>query len=56
MKQLRSKRPALKGISISGFGMDADIHKSRESGFSTHLVNPVSFAKLEAATRNIQEI
>jgi CheY-like chemotaxis protein len=40
--------PALR-IAISGFGMDADISKSLEAGFSEHLVKPVKLEKLEAA-------
>lgn len=41
--------PHLRGIAISGFGMDADIAQSRECGFSAHLTKPVSVRALEAA-------
>ena len=39
----------LRGIAISGFGMNGDIEKSLEAGFSEHLVKPVKLEKLEAA-------
>lgn len=48
LRHLRSKFP-IPGIAISGFGMDADIGKSLEAGFSAHLVKPVKLEKLEAA-------
>ena len=35
------ERHTLKGIAISGYGMDEDIRKSLEAGFSEHLVKPV---------------
>lgn len=40
--------PHMRGIAISGFGMDADIAQSRECGFSAHLTKPVTIRALEA--------
>jgi CheY-like chemotaxis protein len=48
LRYLRTERP-IRGIAISGFGMDTDISKSLEAGFSEHLVKPVKLEKLEAA-------
>lgn len=48
MRQLRASRP-VKGIALSGFGMEEDIRKSEEVGFSAHLTKPVDLAQLEAA-------
>jgi signal transduction histidine kinase/CheY-like chemotaxis protein len=48
MGRLREVRP-LRGIAISGFGMNGDLEKSLEAGFSAHLTKPVSFEKLEDA-------
>ena len=48
LRYLRAMRP-IRGIAISGFGMDADINKSLEAGFAEHLVKPVRLEKLEAA-------
>ncbi len=41
------------GIAMSGFGMDSDIGKSLEAGFSAHLVKPVKLEKLEAAIARV---
>lgn len=46
MREL-SRRHGLKGIAISGYGMQADIEKSREAGFLEHIVKPVNIQKLE---------
>jgi len=52
LRVLRAKHP-IRGIAISGFGMDADIGKSLEAGFSEHLVKPVKLEKLEAAIARV---
>ncbi|MDB6166118.1 MAG: sensor hybrid histidine kinase [Lacunisphaera sp.] len=46
MKLLR-ERHRLKGIALSGYGMEQDIVRSREAGFVGHLTKPVSFRTLE---------
>ena len=48
MACLRGMSP-VRGIAISGFGMNGDIEKSLNAGFSEHLVKPVKLEKLEAA-------
>jgi signal transduction histidine kinase len=52
LRVLRTKHP-IRGIAISGFGMDADIAKSMEAGFAEHLVKPVKLEKLEAAIARV---
>jgi len=52
LRQLRTKFP-IPGIAISGFGMDLDIGKSLEAGFSAHLVKPVKLEKLESAIQHV---
>jgi two-component system CheB/CheR fusion protein len=39
----------IRGIAISGFGMNGDVEKSMQAGFLEHLVKPVNLEKLEAA-------
>ncbi|MEO5722237.1 MAG: PAS domain S-box protein, partial [Chthoniobacterales bacterium] len=39
----------LPGIALSGYGMDDDIARSRQSGFYVHLTKPIDIASLEAA-------
>jgi len=48
LQHLRTKFD-IRGIAISGFGMDSDITKSLDAGFFAHLVKPVKLEKLEAA-------
>jgi signal transduction histidine kinase len=48
MRALRS-RYAVKGIAVSGFGMDEDISRSAESGYEKHLTKPVDLERLQAA-------
>jgi PAS domain S-box-containing protein len=48
MRELRD-RYGLKGIAVSGYGMEEDLRRSREAGFLEHLVKPVDVEKLKAA-------
>ena len=43
------------GIAISGFGMNGDISKSLEAGFSEHLVKPVKMERLESAIERVMQ-
>lgn len=38
-----------KGIALTGYGMEQDVSRSREAGFTTHLTKPVRMEALEAA-------
>jgi signal transduction histidine kinase len=42
-------KSGIRGIAISGFGMNGDVEKSMQAGFSEHLVKPINIEKLEAA-------
>jgi CheY-like chemotaxis protein len=52
MRQIRQKYD-VRGIALSGFGLDEDLQKSREAGFSRHLTKPVTFERLESAIREL---
>jgi signal transduction histidine kinase len=52
MKALRPRRH-LKGIAITGYGMDQDISLSKEAGFVTHLTKPVRREALDAALKTV---
>lgn len=52
MRQIRL-RSETKAIAMSGYGMEADIEKSQQSGFSEHLVKPVSVLHLEQAIQRV---
>jgi CheY-like chemotaxis protein/anti-sigma regulatory factor (Ser/Thr protein kinase) len=47
MKKFYSKQPLL-GIALTGFGMEDDIRKSYDAGFTHHLVKPIDLNKLDA--------
>jgi CheY-like chemotaxis protein len=52
MRQIRRIQPVV-GIALSGFGMEDDLRKSREAGFTEHLTKPIDYPRLEA---NIQRL
>ncbi len=52
MEQIRD-RHGIKGIALSGYGMEEDMRKSREAGFVDHVVKPVNVARLEAVIRRV---
>jgi CheY-like chemotaxis protein len=52
MKQLRAQMP-LKGIAMSGYGMRADLEKSKVAGFAAHLIKPFGPAELDAAIKKV---
>ena len=41
------------GIALSGYGMESDINKTKEAGFSEHLIKPVAIDRLEEAMRRL---
>jgi len=49
---MRDRHP-LKAIAMSGYGMEEDVRRSREAGFSEHLVKPVDISSLERAILNL---
>ncbi|HEX7252912.1 MAG TPA: PAS domain S-box protein [Thermoanaerobaculia bacterium] len=52
--ELRKIRP-VRGIVLSGYGMDADIARSISSGFDEHLIKPVNIRRLIAAISRIAQ-
>jgi signal transduction histidine kinase/ActR/RegA family two-component response regulator len=52
MRTIRRARP-LKGVALSGYGTEADIHASEEAGFSAHLTKPIVFNDLLATIRQV---
>jgi CheY-like chemotaxis protein len=54
MPQLKS-RYGLRGISISGYGMEVDLRNSATAGFSAHFVKPVDFQQLHGAVQRLAE-
>jgi len=48
-----SKRHAMPGIAMSGYGLEEDVSRSFDAGFSEHLVKPVRVTQLEQAVRRV---
>jgi signal transduction histidine kinase/CheY-like chemotaxis protein len=48
MQELSTTR-GLRGIALSGFGMENDVTRARAAGFSEHLTKPINFDRLEEA-------
>jgi signal transduction histidine kinase len=55
MRVLRQTR-GLKGIALSGYGMEEDIRLSYDAGFDTHLTKPVNLKMLEAAIARVSAV
>jgi len=55
MRELQTIR-SLRGIALSGFGMEHDVSKARAAGFSEHLTKPINFERLEEAIQNLLEL
>ena len=52
MRELRHSK-GLRGIALSGFGMEHDVHKARAAGFSEHLTKPINFERLEEVIHDL---
>ncbi|MBL9169498.1 MAG: PAS domain S-box protein [Verrucomicrobiales bacterium] len=49
MREILHRNPDVKGIALSGYGMESDLSKSKLAGFSIHLIKPVRMQSLEQA-------
>ncbi|MDB6075223.1 MAG: DNA-binding response regulator, OmpR family, containings and winged-helix, partial [Verrucomicrobiaceae bacterium] len=54
MEELRQKY-GLRGIMLSGYGMEEDMRRSREAGFIAHLVKPIDVNELRRGLRQLAE-
>ena len=55
MAELQKSR-GIKGIALTGYGMEQDMTRSREAGFVAHLTKPVSIQALEAALNAVVDL
>lgn len=56
MVKLRAAQPGLRGIALSGYGMEDDFARTREAGFANHLVKPVVFEQLTQALDELRPV
>ncbi|HVT82287.1 MAG TPA: ATP-binding protein, partial [Phycisphaerae bacterium] len=54
VRQIQGRR-RVPAIALTGFGMEEDIQRCLDAGFSAHLTKPVNFNKLEFALADIVE-
>ena len=52
MEQIRD-RYGIKGIALSGYGMEDDMRRSKGAGFVDHVVKPVNVAQLDATLQRV---
>ena len=52
MRQVRAMY-GLRGIALSGYGMDDDMRKSRDAGFVEHIVKPINLGQLQAIIQRV---
>jgi CheY-like chemotaxis protein len=52
MQKLLARGP-MRGIVLSGFGMEEDVKRSLDAGFSLHLTKPIDLQRLEAAIERV---
>jgi len=52
MRQLKAKH-ALRGVALTGYGMEDDMRNSREAGFLDHVVKPIDVGQLEAVIQRV---
>lgn len=53
LMQRAKERQRLKGIAVSGLGMDEDVRRSAEAGFDHHLTKPINFQELQSVLGKI---
>ena len=53
MKKLRATMPDIKGIAMSGYGMKADLDRSKAAGFGAHVIKPFGPMELDSAVKKV---
>jgi CheY-like chemotaxis protein len=52
MKQIR-ERHSMKGIAVTAYGTEEDFRRSRDAGFSEHLLKPVELSRLHEVIQRV---
>jgi PAS domain S-box-containing protein len=48
LREIRVDHPSIPAIALSGYGMDEDVKRAKDAGFTAHLVKPIPFDQLRA--------
>jgi len=54
MVEMAARAP-IKGIALTGYGMEHDVAKSRRAGFATHLTKPVRIKMIDDALEELRK-
>jgi len=55
IRRVVAARGPVPSIALTGYGMEEDIMRSREAGFTAHMTKPIDFTKLEAMIRQVAD-
>lgn len=55
LRRVVARRGPIPAIALTGYGMEEDLVRSQEAGFTTHMTKPIDFTKLEAMIRRIAQ-
>ncbi len=56
MRRIVARRGPVPAIALTGYGMEDDIQRSREAGFTAHMTKPIDFPKLGAMIRQVARV
>jgi len=56
IRRVVAARGPIPAIALTGYGMEEDIRRSREAGFTAHLTKPIDFTKLEAMIQQVAPV
>ena len=56
IRRIVAARGPIPAIALTGYGMEEDIRRSREAGFTAHLTKPIDFTKLEAMIQQVAPV
>lgn len=56
MRQVVARYGPTPAIALTGYGMEEDIQRSRQAGFTAHLTKPIDFAKLEVMIHQVAKL
>ena len=56
MRKITSRRGPAPSIALTGYGMEDDIRRGKEAGFTAHLTKPIDFTQLDAMIRQVAQV
>jgi hypothetical protein len=53
LPDVAARRGLVPSIELTGYGMEEDISRSREAGFTANMTKPIDFAKPDGTIRHV---